>query len=57
MFLCALEPRIKVSVVVEGHTENQAGPNYQAPGAYADAEDHLILRHRGGEDVHRLFSL
>src|ERR1035438_4275083 len=42
MFLCALEPRIKVAVVVEGHTENLAGANYQAPGAYADAEQNLI---------------
>jgi cephalosporin-C deacetylase-like acetyl esterase len=42
MFLCALEPRIKVAVVVEGHTENLAGADYQAPGAYADAEQNLI---------------
>jgi cephalosporin-C deacetylase-like acetyl esterase len=42
MFLCALEPRIKVAVVVEGHTENLAGANYQPPGAFADAEQNLI---------------
>ena len=42
MFLCALEPRIKAAVVVEGHTENLAGGNYQPPGAYADAEQNLI---------------
>ena len=42
MFLCALEPRIKVAVVVEGHTENVAGADYQAPGAFADAEQNLI---------------
>jgi cephalosporin-C deacetylase-like acetyl esterase len=42
MFLCALEPRIKAAVVVEGHTENLAGDNYQPPGAYADAEQNLI---------------
>ena len=42
MFLCALEPRIKAAVVVEGHTENLAGANYQPPGAYADAEQNLI---------------
>ncbi len=42
MFLCALEPRIKAAVVVEGHTENLAGNDYQAPGAYADAEQNLI---------------
>ncbi len=42
MFLCALEPRIKVAVVVEGHTENLAGADYQPPGAFADAEQNLI---------------
>lgn len=42
MFLSALEPRIQVAVVVEGHTENVAGENYQPPGAYADAEQNLI---------------
>jgi cephalosporin-C deacetylase-like acetyl esterase len=42
MFLCALDPRIKVAVIVEGHTENVAGADYQAPGAYADAEQNLI---------------
>ncbi len=42
MFLCALEPRIKVAVVVEGHTENLAGADYEAPGAYADAEQNII---------------
>jgi cephalosporin-C deacetylase-like acetyl esterase len=42
MFLCALEPRIKAAVVVEGHTENLASADYQPPGAYADAEQNLI---------------
>lgn len=42
MFLCALEPRIKAAVVVEGHTENLAGADYEAPGAYADAEQNII---------------
>jgi cephalosporin-C deacetylase-like acetyl esterase len=42
MFLCALEPRIKAAVVVEGHTENVAGADYEPPGAYADAEQNLI---------------
>jgi cephalosporin-C deacetylase-like acetyl esterase len=42
MFLCALEPRIKAAVVVEGHTENLAGADYLPPGAYADAEQNLI---------------
>ncbi|HEY7306157.1 MAG TPA: acetylxylan esterase, partial [Bryobacteraceae bacterium] len=42
MFLCALEPRISAAIVVEGNSENFAGPNYQPPGAYADAEQNLI---------------
>ncbi|MDB5389291.1 MAG: alpha/beta hydrolase, partial [Planctomycetaceae bacterium] len=42
MFLCALEPRIQAAVVVEGHTENLAGADYQPPGAFADAEQNLI---------------
>jgi cephalosporin-C deacetylase-like acetyl esterase len=42
MFLCALEPRIKVAVVVEGHTENLAGADYEPPGAFADAEQNMI---------------
>ncbi len=47
MFLCALEPRIQAAVVVEGHTENLAGADYQPPGAYADAEQNMIggLKH------------
>jgi len=48
MFLCALEPRIKAAVVVEGHTENLAGADYEPPGAYADAEQNLI----GGLKIH-----
>jgi cephalosporin-C deacetylase-like acetyl esterase len=42
MYFCALEPRINAAVVVEGHTENLAGADYQPPGAYADAEQNLI---------------
>jgi cephalosporin-C deacetylase-like acetyl esterase len=42
MFLSALEPRIKVAIVVEGHTENIAGANYEPPGAFADAEQNII---------------
>ncbi|HZQ51227.1 MAG TPA: acetylxylan esterase [Bryobacteraceae bacterium] len=42
MWLCALEPRIQAAVVVEGHTENVAGANYEPPGAYADAEQNII---------------
>jgi cephalosporin-C deacetylase-like acetyl esterase len=42
MWLCALEPRIKAAIVVEGHTENLAGADYEPPGAYADAEQNII---------------
>jgi len=42
MYLCALEPRIQAAIVVEGHTENVAGANYQPPGAYADAEQNIV---------------
>lgn len=42
MWLCALEPRIHAAVVVEGHTENVAGANYEPPGAFADAEQNII---------------
>jgi cephalosporin-C deacetylase-like acetyl esterase len=42
MYLCALEPRIHAAIVVEGHTENVAGANYEPPGAYADAEQNII---------------
>jgi cephalosporin-C deacetylase-like acetyl esterase len=42
MYLCALEPRIKAAIVVEGNTENLAGPDYQPPGATADAEQNII---------------
>jgi cephalosporin-C deacetylase-like acetyl esterase len=42
MYLCALEPRIHAAVVVEGHTENVAGANYEPPGAFADAEQNII---------------
>jgi cephalosporin-C deacetylase-like acetyl esterase len=42
MYMCALEPRIKVAVEVEGHTRNFAGPHYVPPGAVADAEQNLV---------------
>jgi len=42
MFLCALEPRIHVAVEVEGNSENMAGPEYDPPGAVADAEQNLV---------------
>jgi cephalosporin-C deacetylase-like acetyl esterase len=43
MYLCALEPRIKVAVEVDGNSENLAGPSYAPPGAVADAEQNLIF--------------
>jgi cephalosporin-C deacetylase-like acetyl esterase len=42
MYLCALEPRIKVAVEIEGHTRNFAGPHYVPPGAVGDAEQNLV---------------
>ena len=42
MYLCALETRLKAAAVVEGNTENVAGANFLAPGAYADAEQNII---------------
>jgi cephalosporin-C deacetylase-like acetyl esterase len=42
MYLSALEPRIHVAIEVEGHTENVAGPKFDSPGAYADAEQNLV---------------
>ncbi|MGI8962454.1 MAG: alpha/beta fold hydrolase [Bryobacteraceae bacterium] len=50
MYLCALEPRIKAAIVVEGNTENLAGPDYQPPGATADAEQNIIASLRLGLD-------
>ncbi|HVB29419.1 MAG TPA: acetylxylan esterase, partial [Terriglobia bacterium] len=43
MYLCALEPRIKVAVEVDGNSENLAGPSYAPPGAVADAEQNLVF--------------
>ncbi len=42
MYLCTLEPRIQVAVEVEGNSENLAGPDYDPPGAVADAEQNLV---------------
>lgn len=56
MYLCALEPRIKVAIVVEGHTENVAGANYEPPGAYADAEQNIIASLKFGLDRGDLLS-
>ncbi len=42
MYLCALEPRIGVAVEVEGNSENLAGPQYDPPGAVADAEQNVV---------------
>jgi cephalosporin-C deacetylase-like acetyl esterase len=50
MFLCALEPRIKAAVVVEGNTENFAGAEYEPPGAFADAEQNIIGGLKAGID-------
>jgi len=56
MFLCALEPRIEAAVVVEGHTENVAGANYDPPGAYADAEQNIVGSLKAGLDRGDLLS-
>ncbi len=42
MYLCALEPRIRAAVEVQGNSENLAGPDFSPPGAIADAEQNLI---------------
>ena len=42
MYLCALEPRLRAAVEVEGNSENFAGPRFDAPGPYADAEQNVI---------------
>ncbi|MGH9469254.1 MAG: alpha/beta hydrolase family protein [Terriglobia bacterium] len=41
MFLCALEPRIRAAVIVEGHFRNYAGPHYEPPQGYGDAEQNI----------------
>src|SRR5207249_551419 len=42
MYLCTLEPRIQVSVAVEGHFRNFAAGHYDAPGSVDDAEQNLM---------------
>lgn len=42
MYLTALEPRLRAAVVVEGNSENVAGPFYDPPGAAADAEQNIV---------------
>ena len=42
IYMCALEPRIRVAVETEGNSENLAGPHYEPPGAIADAEQNLV---------------
>jgi cephalosporin-C deacetylase-like acetyl esterase len=42
MYLCALDPRIHAAVESEGNSENLAGPDYDPPGAIADAEQNLV---------------
>ena len=41
MYLAGLEPRIKAAVVVDGNSENLAGPSYAPPGAVADSEQNI----------------
>lgn len=42
MYLAALEPRLRAAVVIEGNSENVAGPFYDPPGAVADAEQNIV---------------
>lgn len=42
IYLAALEPRLRAAVVVEGNSENMAGPFFDPPGAVADAEQNLV---------------
>jgi cephalosporin-C deacetylase-like acetyl esterase len=42
MYLAALEPRLRSAVVVEGNSENVAGPFFNPPGAIADAEQNIV---------------
>lgn len=42
MYLCALEPRLRAAVPVDGNCEDMAGPFYDPPGAAADAEQNLV---------------
>lgn len=42
MFLCALEPRLRAVVMVEGHFRNFLHSHYDPPGGIGDAEQNLI---------------
>jgi cephalosporin-C deacetylase-like acetyl esterase len=42
MYLAALEPRLRTAVVLEGNSENVAGPSYDPPGAVDDAEQNIV---------------
>jgi cephalosporin-C deacetylase-like acetyl esterase len=42
MYLCTLEPRIKVAVAVEGHFRNFGARHYDAPGSVDDAEQNMV---------------
>jgi cephalosporin-C deacetylase-like acetyl esterase len=42
MYLAALEPRLRAAVVVEGNSENIAGPFFDPPGAIADSEQNIV---------------
>ena len=42
MFLCALEPRLRTAVMVEGHFRNFSHAHYDPPGGIGDAEQNLV---------------
>ena len=42
MYLAALEPRLQAAVVIEGNSENVAGPYYDPPGGVDDAEQNIV---------------
>jgi cephalosporin-C deacetylase-like acetyl esterase len=42
MYLAALEPRLRAAAVIEGNTDNVAGPFFDPPGAIADAEQNIV---------------
>lgn len=42
MYLAALEPRLRAAVVIEGNSENVAGPRYDPPGAVDDVEQNIV---------------
>lgn len=42
MYMMALDPRLQAAVAVEANFENMAGPNFDPPGAIADAEQDIV---------------